>query len=1232
MIVAVSTLNLAIGGGEGNLQLTPKADSPPVEKALGSSAKVCSDEYFGDQERLPILALSNPSLEILELFVLRTSSTAPYQEIRGCGSADNFNSWYWNGTDISSGLGPFTSLSVGGNYGEAETIISAEFRDAMTNAPHVLRWIGHSIMMQNATRVDGGQPSGSFSLMNPRFPFIAFQRNRTDGGSSILLFKSEDFASHFHDWTVPYEVVGRLGSSPSRNETPAATADALDNLHIAYLRSSGGNRDVYYIRNTHRGDDAYWEAEPGRRLSWNATDNHDIAIATSREGGTVLVTWTATNSTGNDDLLYAYSLDGGNTFSMALNLSATVFNEGYDSIAIDVETSTFHVAYWSNDSIPGRTNNIFWTQASWGDPGNWTVPQSVLDLGAVASPDFRRPGVVAYSPGGNHTLDVSWTDSRNPSNLDIYMTNVSLMSCEINVNPRSGPVPLNVLFSASASGGIAPYTYTWRLGDGTMGGGPFGAHTYNTAGDYNVAMRVDDAVGNTCFRAVRIRALQIIPDLSVSPSDISFSPPPPQVEWTVIQVNATIRNVGGADSMATNARFFDGAPPSPQIGSDKILPPIPVNGSANVSVMWTASPPGDHEICVVADPDNQIAEIDETNNMACAVFRVLSLADLTPISMDVTPPSPLLEGTLARVDATIANGGDLPAGAFDVLLFDDRNSDMKPEAGENISLSPLSGVAGHSQENASFDWTPSLVGDHALCAYADPPPGTVSESGEANNVICIDVLVQPSPVLRPDYVPVSPLPLPPIRVGMSSQVSISVQVLNQGNGTATDNTIIAFRDQSSPPFSTLVVNPLAPAATSSRFTATWTSPAMPDTYSVSVDVDYDNNISEWDETNNVYTWTIEVVSGPLTSLVIGNPNYTSPAIVTYVRSTTLLDFSVLDQSGLGIRNTTYTIDGGSPVNYTATGTFFLPAEGVHTIEWRSLDWAGNLEDVSSMDLIVDDTPPATAILIGEPKYLTGGIYVNSSTPLTLSAIDGGVGSNSTFYRLWDGTWTQWREYSTTFNLAGRDGTWYVEFLSFDYLGNMEALQNETLILDDTPPVTTISPAVPFTLAATDSGCGLNVTMYRIDSGSWTVYTGNFALSEGEHTIYYYSIDNLGNVEQERSLVVRPPVEVEVNYKPIVALIFAVILLVAGVWSSKRRPWKGGKDSTAVVKALIFTSMPFVAAEAATGVISFLTGELSIPPVVGVGMAVDCTILILGLVVLVARAMKKKTGTEEAPAI
>jgi subtilase family serine protease len=732
--------------------------------------------------------------------------------------------------------------------------------------------------------------------------------------------------------------------------------------------------------------------------------------------------------------------------------------------------------------------------------------------------------------------------------------------------------------------------------------------------------------GDTFVTKIRTPTLVDLPDLTISPSDISFAPPGPAVVGSSVLIDVTVHNIGSANASQVAARFYDGTPPSsPIIGTDQTIPFLQrLGGAGTASVTWLAGNLGVHEICIVADPESSIAELDESNNQACAPIEVVAppMPDLTLASSDIllSPSPPYAESVLVKVNATVHNIGTNVSSTTVARFYDGMPPSLQIGTDQPLPPIPVSGSA-----NVSVTWTASPLGSHDICVFADPD-NLVTEIDETNNVACIDVLVQPGPILRPDYVPISPLPLPPIRVGMSSQVSLSSQVLNQGNGTATDNAIVAFYEQSSPPFSTFVLSPLAPATVSSRFTAIWTSPAIPGTYSVSVDVDYDNNVSEWDETNNVYTWMIEVVSGPLTSLVIGSPNYTSPAMITYVKSSTPLSLFVLDQSGLGIRNTTYRIDGGSPVNYTATGPFFLAGEGVHTVEWRSLDWAGNLEDVNSIELTVDDTPPATAIAIGEPKYLTGGSYVKSTTPLALSATDGGVGSNSTFYRLWDGTWSQWRDYSASFTLAGRDGTWYVEYLSYDYLGNMEVVRNETLILDNTPPVTTISPVAPFTLTAVDSGCGVNVTMYRIDGGSWTVYTDGFTLTEGEHTIYYYSIDNLGNVEQEKSLTIKPTIEVAVNYKPIIALIFAIILLVTGVWSSKRRPWKGGKGRMALAKAFMFTSMPFVLAEAATGVVSLLTGLLSIPPVIELGMLVDAAILVAGVGVAIMRLIESKPGS------
>jgi len=127
------------------------------------------------------------------------------------------------------------------------------------------------------------------------------------------------------------------------------------------------------------------------------------------------------------------------------------------------------------------------------------------------------------------------------------------------------------------------------------------------------------------------------------------------------------------------------------------------------------------------------------------------------------------------------------------------------------------------------------------------------------------------------------------------------------------------------------------------------------------------------------------------------------------------------------------------------------------------------------------------------------------------------------------------------------------------------------------------------------------------------------------------VDNLGNIEDEKYLNVKvlgpfvpppPPPSVEANYKPLVALVFAVILAVVGVWSSKRRPWKGGKDRMAVAKAFMITSMPFVLAEILTGALSVYFEPLRIPPVVGWGTGADVLILVAGVLFPLLRLVRK----------
>jgi squalene-hopene/tetraprenyl-beta-curcumene cyclase len=194
--------------------------------------------------------------------------------------------------------------------------------------------------------------------------------------------------------------------------------------------------------------------------------------------------------------------------------------------------------------------------------------------------------------------------------------------------------------------------------------------------------------------------------------------------------------------------------------------------------------------------------------------------------------------------------------------------------------------------------------------------------------------------------------------------------------------------------------------------------------------------------------------------------------------------------------------------------------------------------------IIDNIPPTTALEIGEPKYVDpmGNIYVTSATPFTLTAEDnpGGMGVASTFYRVYNSTYdTGLLEYSALFYLTGpSDGEYSIDYYSTDNIGNTEPTNTAVVILDNTPPTTTltigepkyisdttyVTPDTPFTLDATDTGSGVYSIAYRIYNATynsgWTTYAGPFyltSLADGAYTIEYYSIDNVQNVETAQAI-------------------------------------------------------------------------------------------------------------------
>lgn len=113
-----------------------------------------------------------------------------------------------------------------------------------------------------------------------------------------------------------------------------------------------------------------------------------------------------------------------------------------------------------------------------------------------------------------------------------------------------------------------------------------------------------------------------------------------------------------------------------------------------------------------------------------------------------------------------------------------------------------------------------------------------------------------------------------------------------------------------------------------------------------------------------------------------------------------------------------------------------------------------------------------------------------------------------------------------------EGERQISYYAIDRVGNRSAVTTEKFVVDLTPPQTrlqvtgisdskVISTSTRFYFFMEDNIVGVAKTFYKIDEGTWMVYTPGQILpteklAEGEHTIYFYSVDKVNNREEEQS--------------------------------------------------------------------------------------------------------------------
>ena len=221
----------------------------------------------------------------------------------------------------------------------------------------------------------------------------------------------------------------------------------------------------------------------------------------------------------------------------------------------------------------------------------------------------------------------------------------------------------------------------------------------------------------------------------------------------------------------------------------------------------------------------------------------------------------------------------------------------------------------------------------------------------------------------------------------------------------------------------------------------------------------------------------------------------------------------------------YGVDGATPTQAAANPASFTESvEGSHRVDFYATN---NLNVQSAQEtgyVNIDLTPPTTTASGLQANNHSG--WQTTSQSVTLSATDALSGVATTYYTI-DGGAAQL--YVGGPFLVGGEGSHRVTYWSVDAAGNIETTHTGFVNIDTTPPVTTATglqaddhsgwtKTTPQTvsLSATDGGSGMSggsaATYYTIDGVQHT-YSGSFTVSaEGSHTVTYWSVDAVGNIE------------------------------------------------------------------------------------------------------------------------
>ncbi|MCP4697683.1 MAG: DUF1566 domain-containing protein [Gammaproteobacteria bacterium] len=363
-----------------------------------------------------------------------------------------------------------------------------------------------------------------------------------------------------------------------------------------------------------------------------------------------------------------------------------------------------------------------------------------------------------YNDAGDYTVTFTVTDSMEESLSESFSitaadlaTHVPLSDLNISATPDIGPAPLTVPFSASFSGGLAPYTYRLDFGDGTSAAaGRYSGddatadtnidHTYG-AGDYTATLTVTDIMGESLRESVNISAFYPLNDLNIFaapnssfipltvPFSASFSgglapytyswdfgngvaADTENPEYTYNDAGSYIVTFTVTDSMGdslTESASISTADPATYVPlSDLNISATPNSGSALLTIQFSANVSGgightytwDFGDGATTDTANPVHTYDAGNYIA-----TLTVTDIMGNSLSKSVPVAIEERFQDHGDGTVTD-------RVTALMWQQQNDDMRKNWEDAQTYCEGLTLAGHS------DWRLPSIGElNSLADY-----------------------------------------------------------------------------------------------------------------------------------------------------------------------------------------------------------------------------------------------------------------------------------------------------------------------------------------------------------------------------------------------------------------------------------------------------------------------------------------------------------------------------------